>query len=87
MVAAYLHLASGPGASHQDRIQMKKLYVVRKYVMASSVADAVRIEKRHAADDCWLDDDWKKSQPNAGANAMGIVIPRHKARNTKRNRF
>jgi hypothetical protein len=51
---------------------VKKLFIVRKYVMASSVAQAVRIEKRQDADDCWLDDDWKKSQPNAGADVMGF---------------
>lgn len=87
MVAPYLHLASSPGASHQDRVQVKKLFVVRKYVVAVSVAQAVRLEKNQDADDCWLDDDWKKSQPNAGANVMGLVVKHRKDRKTKRNRF
>lgn len=57
---------------------LKKLFVIRKYVMATSVAQAVRLEKKQDADDCWLDDDWKKSQPNAGANLMGIVVKRRR---------
>ena len=44
----------------------------------TSVAQAVRLEKRQASDDCWLDDDWKKSQPNAGAGVMGFAVKRRK---------
>jgi hypothetical protein len=58
----------------------KKLFIVRKYVTASSAAEALRIEKRIAPDDIWLDDDWKKSQPNAGANVMGFSPKRRKSR-------
>jgi hypothetical protein len=61
---------------------VKKLFVVRKYVMSSSLAEAVRIEKRQAPDDCRLDDDWKKSQPNAGANVIGFNVKRRKKRHT-----
>jgi hypothetical protein len=41
----------------------KKLFIVRKYVFAASVAEAVRIEKAQLPDDCWLDDDWKNHSP------------------------
>ncbi|HYK01319.1 MAG TPA: hypothetical protein VE974_06155 [Thermoanaerobaculia bacterium] len=64
---------------------MKKLFIVRKYVSAASAAEALRIEKQIAPDDVWLDDDWKKSQPNAGANVMGFAAK--KSRKAKRNRF
>lgn len=64
---------------------MKKLFIVRKYVTASSAAEALRIEKRVSPDDIWLDDDWKKAQPNGGTDVMGIVVTRRKARKTKRN--
>ena len=37
-----------------------KLFIVRKYVRAKSAAEAIKIEKRKAPDDVWLDDDWKK---------------------------
>ena len=80
-------MASCPGARHQDRVQVKKLFIVRKYVTASSAAEALRIEKRVAADDIWLDDDWKKSQPNAGANVMGFSPKRQKVRKTKKKSF
>jgi len=36
-LASSLHLASRPGARPQDRLPVKKLFVVRKYVMTSSV--------------------------------------------------
>jgi hypothetical protein len=65
----------------------KKLFIVRKYVTASSAAEALRIEKRVPPDDIWLDDDWKKSQPNAGANVMGLVVKHRKDRKVKRKRF
>lgn len=38
---------------------MNKRFIVRKYVMAESVADAVRKESRYPVDDCFIDDDWK----------------------------
>jgi len=62
----------------------KKLFIVRKYVMAENAAQACKLEKNHPADDVWLDDDWKKSQPNAGANVMGFV-PRAKSKKQRRN--
>jgi hypothetical protein len=64
---------------------VKKLFIVRKYVTASSAAEALRIEKRIAADDCWLDDDWKKSQPNPGPNLFGFAAK--KSRKAKRKTF
>ena len=37
-----------------------KLYIVRKYVRATSAAEAIKMEKKQEPDDVWLDDDWKK---------------------------
>lgn len=34
---------------------MKKVYVVRKYVLAENVADALRKEKKNKVDDVFLD--------------------------------
>lgn len=42
-----------------------KRYIIRKYVMARSVADAVKKEKVIKPDDCWLDDNWKTQLPPA----------------------
>lgn len=35
---------------------MKKIYVVRKYVIADSIIDAMKKEKKQEADDVWLED-------------------------------
>ncbi len=40
---------------------MKKLFIIQKYVVASSIQEALRVEKRTRPDECWLDDDWKKA--------------------------
>lgn len=38
-----------------------KQFIVRKYVMAMSVADAVRVEKNFQADDCWVSEEFQKA--------------------------
>ncbi len=57
----------------------QKMFIVRKYVLAKDAAQALRFEKKQAADDVWLDDDWKKAQPNAGAEVMGFQHVRRKS--------
>ena len=37
-----------------------KLFIVRKYIMALSAAEAIRVERKHPVDDCWIDEEWKK---------------------------
>lgn len=44
------------------RTSSMKLYIIRKYVVANSAAEAIVKERRQTVDDVWLDDDWKKSQ-------------------------
>jgi hypothetical protein len=39
---------------------MKKIYIVRKYVVAESADEAIRISKRKPVDDCWAEDDTHK---------------------------
>lgn len=39
-----------------------KLYVVQKYVMAVSAQAALRKEKKVAAHDVWIDNNWKEKQ-------------------------
>lgn len=46
---------------------MKKQYIIRKYVMAENARAALRIEKNIKADECWIDDDWKKQQSHLAA--------------------
>lgn len=48
-----------------------KQYIVRKYVLARSAAEALKIEHKFKADDVWLDDEWKKNQKEV-AGEMGF---------------
>ena len=48
-----------------------KQYIVRKYILARSAAEALKIEHKFKADDCWLDDEWKKNQQEVVAE-MGF---------------
>lgn len=43
-----------------------KLYVIRKYIKARSVADALKVEKRQDADDIWLDEGYKEQALKIG---------------------
>jgi hypothetical protein len=38
----------------------KKLFVVRKYVLALSALEAIKVEKRCPVDDVWMDDEWRR---------------------------
>lgn len=35
---------------------MRKVYVIRKYVIAESAEEAIKKSKRAPIDDCWADD-------------------------------
>ena len=38
---------------------MLKQYIIRKYVLAENVAQALKKEKLIKADEAWIDTDWK----------------------------
>lgn len=38
----------------------QKIYVVKKYVLATSAADAIQKEKSTAVDDCWAEEETHK---------------------------
>lgn len=40
----------------------EKLFVIKKYIMATSASVALKKERRVRPDDCWVDEDWKKKQ-------------------------
>lgn len=42
----------------------KDLYIVRKYVFANSIEEALKKEKSCKANDCWLDDHWRIQKLN-----------------------
>lgn len=52
--------------------KLLKLYIVRKYVQATSVQDAIKKEKEALIDDCWLDDDWKKNNLTSLTDRIGF---------------
>lgn len=37
-----------------------KRFIVRKYIMAASAADAIKRDKRSPVEDVWLDDKWRE---------------------------
>lgn len=57
----------------KQKIPLKR-YIVRKYIMAKSAKDALRIEKKTKPDDVWVDEDWKKENPNQLQSAIGFNI-------------
>lgn len=38
----------------------KKLFVIKKYIYAKDVTEAIRIDKTRKPDDIWIDEEWKK---------------------------
>ena len=39
-----------------------KQYIVRKYIMAKSAKEAIKLDNKSEVDDCWVDEDWKAGQ-------------------------
>lgn len=52
----------------------QKMFVIKKYIMASSAKDALRKERKAPADDCWIDEEWRKSEKDNLANAIGFKL-------------
>lgn len=44
--------------------QKQKLFVIKKYIMADNAYQALKKEKKHAPDDCWVDESWRNRQEN-----------------------
>ena len=51
-----------------------KLYVVKKYVKAASVEDALKKEKTQQVDSVYIDADWVKGTAPGLAEAVGFFI-------------
>lgn len=47
---------------------MQKVFVIKKRVLASSVKDAIKKERGHVVDSCWVDEEWLAKQENQGSN-------------------
>jgi len=50
----------------------KKLFIVRKFIMAADLAEAIRIEKTRKPDDVWMDDEWRKANMAEPAVDIGF---------------
>lgn len=50
----------------------KKRYIVRKYIMAKSAHEALRLERKTRPDDVFVDSDWIKDNPNQLTSAIGF---------------
>jgi hypothetical protein len=55
-----------------------KLYIVKKYVWATSALTAIKKESKLPVDDCWVDDCWKKQQ-ELNANEIGFKKNKRKS--------
>ena len=52
----------------------QKLFVVKKYIMASNAREALRKDLKTPADDCWIDEDWKKKQIEQLPSTIGFNL-------------
>lgn len=50
----------------------RKLFVVRKYVRALSVSEAIRLERKQEPDDVFVDQEWKSGQAAGLSRAIGF---------------
>jgi len=41
-----------------------KLFVVRQYIWAKNAPHALKLAKEHKADECWVDEDFRKNMSN-----------------------
>lgn len=43
-----------------SKVPQKKIYIIRKYIIATSAKQALKLEKNQPADDCWVEDSMQK---------------------------
>lgn len=52
--------------------KIKKQFVIKKYVLATSAREAIKLEKDIVVDDVWVDEDWKRNNQTGGNKKMGF---------------
>ena len=57
---------------------MKKRFIVRKYIMAENAKQALRLDLVTVAHECWIDEEWKKNNPEFEGTPIGFHT--HQAR-------
>lgn len=53
---------------------VQKRFVIKKYIMAKSAHEALKKERKVRPDDVWIDEDWKKDNPNQLVSAIGFNL-------------
>lgn len=51
-----------------------KMFVVRKYIMASSLMEARKLDKVTEPQEIWIDDEWKNDKKNNLSTAIGFDV-------------
>lgn len=51
-----------------------KRYVIKKYIMAKSANQALRLEHKYKADDCFIDEDWRKDNNAKLVSTIGFKL-------------
>jgi len=51
----------------------QKMFIVKKYIMASSAHEALKKERRVRPDDVWVDEDWKRNNTEL-ASCIGFNV-------------
>lgn len=51
-----------------------KMYIVRKYIKAVNLKQALRAEPKTAVHDCWIDNEWRNDHL-ASAIGFNLEIP------------
>lgn len=49
-------------------------YIVRKYIMARSAAEAIKKDLKTPAMEVWIDEDYKKEQKDELASCIGFTV-------------
>ncbi len=50
----------------------KQLFVIRKYVMASDINEALRLDAKTRPQEVWVDEDWRKNHAEDAGGKMGF---------------
>lgn len=64
----------------QKKEKELKLFVVRKYIMAESAAEAITLDRKTPVHDVWVDDKWREAMlpvppdPGDTADAVGFEV-------------
>jgi hypothetical protein len=52
---------------------MKKIFIIQKLVMAETIQEAIKIEKKYPPTSVFIDDDWKKTHLDFSAAGGSVT--------------